>query len=716
MINFFKKTAFPILLGAMLVTMIIDIYNPEYVVASFIGAALIMTVLFVIFGFFRRFKYVGGLFYVVVLLFFLFGMLSLLAMSFLGRAPLVFTEWFYGAQDAGTYFLPYTLLVFFGFSFFFASVLFYFTQIIYRSAAVLLCMIVPFAIYAKRYENPSLIYIALVLAIFFGLMIHQRQMSDKNVVTVMDRSYTLAAGTFVFAVLVVAMIFPKVEVTPLRQKLDDFIESLEMGVEGGRDSIGEFYTESLGSNFGSNPTGQIFFYVSAEEPLLLKIQSYDTYSGDRKWAIDKEYYEYGYDDWEDEARLDINRFIEAADGAIRENEDLREYIPYLPEQTDNKKTAYITPNEYMTRYILTTNRTYEIKGTEGNNFTPYRSGHGDVFIGNAALHEYKYKVYYYSQNTDIHSGVDRFVSQYSRESWEDVCDNLNMYDSAFQTVKNFRGDLYEAYEYYDSTYQPQSARMSLLAAEITEGCYSDYEKAVAIRDYFRSGEYTYMIGYEPTDSDIETFIFEDKTGLCVDYATAMTLLARECGLPARYTEGFNCTEELEPGFYVVRDEHAHAFCEVYISGYGWMTFDATPPSDELGEGEAAAVIDAKTIRTTVVVAVVAVLFAAVLVIIFPFIVEWIFLIRTGTSDRTKASVMIYVRIGKLLGKKYSFDYRPLTPVELCGKASELIGVDISAATSLTEKACYGKILPTKEEISLARECYKRVKKGIKKKR
>ena len=102
MINFFKKTAFPILLGAMLVTMIIDIYNPEYVVVSFIGAALIMTVLFVIFGFFRRFKYVGGLFYVVVMLFFFFGMLSLLAMSFLGRAPLVFTEWFYGAQDAST--------------------------------------------------------------------------------------------------------------------------------------------------------------------------------------------------------------------------------------------------------------------------------------------------------------------------------------------------------------------------------------------------------------------------------------------------------------------------------------------------------------------------------------------------------------------------------------------------------------------------------------
>lgn len=717
--EFFKKTAFPILLGALLVTMIIDIYNADYVAVAFIGAAVFITLCFVVFSLLKKLKYIGGFFYVVILIFFMMGMLTLLSLSFRGQAPMVFTEWFYGAQDASTFFLPYTLLVFFGFAFFLASVLFYFTQVIYRSAAVLLCMIVPFAIYAKRYETPSAFYIAAVLAVFLGLMIHQRQMSDKNVLTVTDASYTLAAATFVGSVIFVAMIFPKAEVTPLRQKLDDFIESLEMGVDGGTDKVGEFLTESLGSNFGSDPTGQLYFYVSADEPLLLKIQSYDTYSGDRKWAVHKDYYEYGYDDWDDEEELDINKFIEAADGVIRENDYFSEYIPYLPEQTDNKRTAYITPNEYMARYILTTNRTYEIIGSEGNNFIPYRSGHGDVFVGNAALHEYKYRIRYYSQNIDLHSGVDRFVSQYDRESWEEVCDNLNYLipssdKTAFQTVKQFRGDLYDAYVYYDTTYEPQSQRMRELAKEITDGYDSDYEKALAVCNYFRSGDYTYMIGYEPSGSDIESFIFEDKIGLCVDYATAMTLLVREAGLPARYTEGFSVSEELEEGFYAVRDDDAHAFCEVYISGYGWMTFDPTPPTDDVGEGAVGQIIDEETMLTSIIVVVGIIFAVAIVIILMPFILEWTFVFSSGVSDGTKSIVRIYNRIGKITGKKFGFDYTALTPCEFREKINELTGEDISSVTSVTERACYGKIPPEKSEISSALNCYKKVRKSVRK--
>ena len=57
----------------------------------------------------------------------------------------------------------------------------------------------------------------------------------------------------------------------------------------------------------------------------------------------------------------------------------------------------------------------------------------------------------------------------------------------------------------------------------------------------------------------------------------MALLCRSIGIPARYVTGYLVTEKnSETGRYIVREKDAHAFVEVYIAGYGWMTFDPTP--------------------------------------------------------------------------------------------------------------------------------------------
>lgn len=106
---------------------------------------------------------------------------------------------------------------------------------------------------------------------------------------------------------------------------------------------------------------------------------------------------------------------------------------------------------------------------------------------------------------------------------------------------------------------------------------NDYEKAQALVDYFEQNGYVYDNEYEPDDESIAYFLFTSKRGNCTNYATSMTLMARMLGLPARYVEGFAAYEKNERGEFVVRDSHAHAFVEVFITGIGWMTFDPTVP-------------------------------------------------------------------------------------------------------------------------------------------
>lgn len=79
----------------------------------------------------------------------------------------------------------------------------------------------------------------------------------------------------------------------------------------------------------------------------------------------------------------------------------------------------------------------------------------------------------------------------------------------------------------------------------------------------------------------ESFLTETREGSSVQYATALTLILRELGVPARYVEGYiatNFESNGEKGGYSdeLTDRNAHAWVEVYYPGYGWMTYEATP--------------------------------------------------------------------------------------------------------------------------------------------
>ncbi len=87
-----------------------------------------------------------------------------------------------------------------------------------------------------------------------------------------------------------------------------------------------------------------------------------------------------------------------------------------------------------------------------------------------------------------------------------------------------------------------------------------------------------FVGRE-ADNPIEDFLFRYKSGHCTYFATAMIMMLRSVGIPARLTTGF-LGAEFNPleDYYIVRQSNAHAWVEAYFPQEGWTTIDPTPPS------------------------------------------------------------------------------------------------------------------------------------------
>ena len=75
------------------------------------------------------------------------------------------------------------------------------------------------------------------------------------------------------------------------------------------------------------------------------------------------------------------------------------------------------------------------------------------------------------------------------------------------------------------------------------------------------------------------FLGEVRAGHCEYFATAATLMLREAGIPARYATGYAVIErDAQPGRFVIRGTHGHAWCRVWDQAAGlWIDFDPTPP-------------------------------------------------------------------------------------------------------------------------------------------
>lgn len=128
-------------------------------------------------------------------------------------------------------------------------------------------------------------------------------------------------------------------------------------------------------------------------------------------------------------------------------------------------------------------------------------------------------------------------------------------------------------------------RVRELAHELTDGLTSEYEKVRAIENYLKEdGGYRYSlleVENTPDGGDyVDHFLFESRIGYCNNFSSAMTVLLREVGIPARWTKGFTpgsqFIDENGESFFEVSNANAHSWVEVFFPSYGWVPFEPSP--------------------------------------------------------------------------------------------------------------------------------------------
>lgn len=116
-----------------------------------------------------------------------------------------------------------------------------------------------------------------------------------------------------------------------------------------------------------------------------------------------------------------------------------------------------------------------------------------------------------------------------------------------------------------------------LVTRITQDAQNDFDRAAALCAYLRSAySYTLEQSIPPTGRDfVSWFLLTERQGYCTSFASAMAVMARIAGLPSRYIEGYAAVPDSD-GTARVTQRNAHAWVEIYFSGFGWLSFDATP--------------------------------------------------------------------------------------------------------------------------------------------
>ena len=106
--------------------------------------------------------------------------------------------------------------------------------------------------------------------------------------------------------------------------------------------------------------------------------------------------------------------------------------------------------------------------------------------------------------------------------------------------------------------------------------------AARLLAHFSRG-YTYSLQMPSASGDpLESFLLGHRTGYCEYFASALAVMLRSLGIPARVVSGYLGGDYVPAGaYYLVTQASAHAWVEAHIDG-AWVRFDPTPASGELG--------------------------------------------------------------------------------------------------------------------------------------
>lgn len=123
-----------------------------------------------------------------------------------------------------------------------------------------------------------------------------------------------------------------------------------------------------------------------------------------------------------------------------------------------------------------------------------------------------------------------------------------------------------------------------LTADVTAGLANDFDRAVALQDFFRrDGGFRYSLARSANGNgadELAAFLSPGpggRVGYCEQFASAMAVMARQVGIPSRVAVGFLQPRSLADGRWEYSARDLHAWPELYFPGAGWTRFEPTPP-------------------------------------------------------------------------------------------------------------------------------------------
>ena len=701
----------PLLLGASACFSMIYVLHKPFALPYTLLFLIEELLLFLFFDRLKSMPVTGGLIYTFILLVVVWFSVRLVFIGiYSGHAnPL---SWFYGEEGIDGNQPYYFAALALGGAYFLTSILYYFTQVRYRSLGMMLCTLFPFVFYAKRGDEMPAILITLIITCFLAVMIHNRRIDpakDKALLGKMkvDLAYIMSFAVFISVTGAVAMSIKKPTYRSRLEKNADFFDTLLLNGAGviGYENL-SMNSSTRNGGFSYNNTPLFYFETDSNRGIhYLRRQVFDRFEGDtwkgtqtmwwRLAPYSQEAPEYTVKRMMDDLAVAAPLMLMPAPPEAEKLYTVRnarvfdkDFSPtFLPAPyatiTDDKQLYQTKYSKYGPSSVIYRIKTWGEKPTALNDRYQFYEVNGDL--------------YNYAKELGL--------------TGREYIENLSHWDN-IELFQRLEDDYLSAVENYsDDT--GVSNRLRELSYKITDDCKSDLEKAEALEAYFTKNGYLYSTEYVPKDKSIDYFVFESKTGYCAGYATAMTLMARSIGLPARYVEGFAAFEPTDDGSIIVREGHAHAFVEVYIPGAGWLTFDPTVSDYRSMSGGG-------NINTDILFYILFLLSRFFIVIIvgsfivffvlFDRIKEFFFRILLKFKPVKKRGLMLYANLIKLVNFSSKQDYSSFTVKMLRIYLKKTRGTVPEKLLDLFEKTAFGGYEPSESEYldaySEYKKCYK----------
>lgn len=164
--------------------------------------------------------------------------------------------------------------------------------------------------------------------------------------------------------------------------------------------------------------------------------------------------------------------------------------------------------------------------------------------------------------------------RYVNDHYLDVPESMKTQLDEFIEGSGLNEERYDIKKKYTSLFSGYGSETNVLIDR--------FLSAAAVSEYLKSN-YTYSLNARVDKRNpVMSFLNNTKSGHCALYASAMTLILREWGIPARYCTGFAANANLS--MQTLRSKDLHAWCEVYLDELGWVTFDPTAAAIFDGQG------------------------------------------------------------------------------------------------------------------------------------